>query len=201
MSELELLIDVLNNQTESEADGVKYIYMDESTVYRFENNKMKKVSASMLKRARKSIETLNKQQSKQKKPVKPKQQPVEEESEALSRYGEEIDEQEQIDEVEEPIEEPKPIKKQIKREPSRKPINETQQQNIDLSEYWQTKARLEYQEQELNRYKSKVDKLKHYKSIVNRLTGGEYDSSNEYVQPVQQQQQPTSKRNDSLFLF
>ena len=134
MSELELLIDVLTNQTESEADGVKYIYMDESTVYRFENNKMKKVSASMLKRARKSIETLNKQQqkqtkSKQKKPgvslssreVKPVKPASDDESEEV----EEVEESEPVVEIKrEPIEDlPKPIRNQIKRESSRKSNN------------------------------------------------------------------------------
>ena len=55
--ELQLLAEALNNGSEAEADGVKYVFMDENTVYRFENNRMKKVAAGLIKKANKLIKT------------------------------------------------------------------------------------------------------------------------------------------------
>ena len=54
--DLQLLVETLQNKQEAEADGVKFIYMDDSTIYRFENNRMKKVSAALLKKANKFIQ-------------------------------------------------------------------------------------------------------------------------------------------------
>lgn len=197
MSELQLIHDVLESQTEAEKDGVKYIYMDENTIYRFENNKMKKVSAALIKKAKEQKEM------KKVKKVKKSKAPVEvevevEESKALSRYGEEEDsEQEEGEEQLEPVQPVKTKKPKQKKLQQRRSIPASQPvQDIDLNEYWQTKSKLEYQQRELERLNGKINKLKQYKSIVNRLTGSEYD------QPETPPQIAESKRyNDSLFMF
>ena len=215
-SELELLLDVLNTQSEAEAGGVKYIWMDENTIYRFENNRMKKVSAGLIKKARKL------QQQQTTKTKSKRKIADDEESGALSRYGEE---EEQLEEVkpkkklkqkqqqilvddEDELEDEPLIMKTKKNKLSRTKANV--ESPIDLNEYWQVKSKLEYQNQELERYKNKVSKLKQYKNIVSRLTGGEYDqpitTNNDYSQlPQQQQQQIQSesvpRHNDSLFMF
>ena len=212
--ELELLLDVLNTQSEAEAGGVKYIWMDENTIYRFENNRMKKVSAGLIKKARKlqqqnttkdakpkkSKQLLDEEEEEVEVEVKPKKSKrvlVDDESGALSRYGEAEDEDEPL------IVKPK---KQNKLTRASKTSNV--ESPIDLSEYWQVKSKLEFQNQELERYKNKVSKLKQYKNIVSRLTGGEYDqpittTNNAYSQLPQQQQiaETGPRHNDSLFMF
>ena len=69
---------------------------------------------------------------------------------------------------------------------------------------------MEYMSLEIDRLTNKVNKLKQYKSIVNKITGGEYEapevsyeSQSQYAQP-QYQEQPTGrgrKINDSIFDF
>ena len=206
--ELNLLAEALSTQGESEGDGVKYIYMDEVTVYRFENNRMKKVSAAMLKKANKLLETqgnlpndtpekLRPKQPKQTKQTKRKQAPPPSDDEDNSI---------QPDVEEEEIPEPKPKKTAKKVTTTRVPKTKASDSaNIDLNEYYNNKNKMEYMSLEIDRLTNKVNKLKQYKSIVNKITGGEYDPPDVpvYSQPQQQQQQLQQSRqvNDSLFAF
>lgn len=201
--ELQLLVEALNNGSEAEADGVKYIYMDEHTVYRFENNRMKKVAAGLIKKANKIIKTQQQgervdedDEDPQPKPKPKKKQPK------PSRCLETDDEGEQDDD-EEPEPDDKPIKKVTKR--LKKEINNPAP-NVDLNEYYHTKNKLEFMTLELDRLNNKVSKLKQYKSIVNKITGGEYDQPPQYEpqQPTQAEpQQPANAKryNDGLFMF
>ena len=59
MSELNLLIECINTEGEAEDGGIKYIYMDADTIYRFENNRMKKISKTLINKARKQIQSQN----------------------------------------------------------------------------------------------------------------------------------------------
>lgn len=236
--ELQLLVETLNNGSEAEADGVKYIYMDENTVYRFENNRMKKVAAGLIKKANKLIKAQqqdegNSAELAQARPARqPKQQQyTDDESGALSRYGEDDDDLpplqpkpkprkkqtapkpsrylEPDDEEGEPVddEEEKPIKKINKR--LKKDASNSAAPNVDLNEYYHTKNKLEFMTLELDRLNNKVSKLKQYKNIVNKITGGEYDQPLQYndqqqitqAEPPQLTQTTGKRYNDSLFMF
>ena len=202
--ELQLLVEALNNGSEAEADGVKYIYMDEHTVYRFENNRMKKVAAGLIKKANKIIKTQQQgervdedDEDPQPKPKPKKKQPK------PSRCLETDDDEGEQDDDEEPEPDDKPIKKVTKR--LKKEINNPAP-NVDLNEYYHTKNKLEFMTLELDRLNNKVSKLKQYKSIVNKITGGEYDQPPQYEpqQPTQAEpQQPANAKryNDGLFMF
>ena len=207
--ELQLLAEALNNGSEAEADGVKYVFMDENTVYRFENNRMKKVAAGLIKKANKLIKT--RQQGERvdevdddppPKPKPKKKQPKPSRSlEADDEEGEQAD-----DEESEP--DAKPIKKINKR--LKKEVNNTTP-TVDLNEYYHTKNKLEFMTLELDRLNNKVSKLKQYKSIVNKITGGEYDQPAQYNEqqalaspPPQAESQQTAngkRYNDGLFMF
>ena len=211
--ELQLLAEALNNGSEAEADGVKYVFMDENTVYRFENNRMKKVAAGLIKKANKLIKV--RQQGERvdevdddppPKPKPKKKQPKPSRSlETDDEEGEQAD-----DEESEP--DTKPIKKINKR--LKKEVNNTTP-TVDLNEYYHTKNKLEFMTLELDRLNNKVSKLKQYKSIVNKITGGEYDQPAQYneqqehlsalASPPSQaepQQSANGKRyNDGLFMF
>ena len=202
MSEIQLLAECLSTQGEAESDGVKYIYMDDSTVYRFENNRMKKVSAAMLKRASKLMSTQGnlpndiadkqvKPKRTSKKAAKVKPQPAEEEDEGEDELEQELPPP------------PPPTKKKPTRQP--KPKQDTAAANSDLNEYYNNKAKMDYMTMEIERLNSKVTKLKQYKSIVNKITGAEYDPLPQEVnqqpaeQAVQQQERQQPRRGGSLF--
>ena len=209
--ELQLLAEALNNGSEAEADGVKYVFMDENTVYRFENNRMKKVAAGLIKKANKLIKV--RQQGERvdevdddppPKPKPKKKQPKPSRSlEVDDEEGEQAD-----DEESEP--DAKPIKKINKR--LKKEVNNSSP-TVDLNEYYHTKNKLEFMTLELDRLNNKVSKLKQYKSIVNKITGGEYDQPAQYNEPQERgalappsqaepQQTANGKRyNDGLFMF
>ena len=57
--ELNLLAEAITTQGEVEDGPVRYIYMDDSTIYRFENNQMKRVTANTIKRAQRLIDSRN----------------------------------------------------------------------------------------------------------------------------------------------
>ena len=110
-----------------------------------------------------------------------------------------------VEEEEQP--EPKPKAKQAKkvtttRVPKTKASDSA---NIDLNEYYNNKNKMEYMSLEIDRLTNKVNKLKQYKSIVNKITGGEYDPPDvpQYSQQQSQQTIPQQPRqvNDSLFAF
>ena len=204
--ELQLLAEALNNGSEAEADGVKYVFMDENTVYRFENNRMKKVAAGLIKKANK----LARQQGERvdevdddppPKPKTKKKQP----KPSRCLETDDDDEGEQADD-EEP--DAKPIKKINKR--LKKEVNNTTP-TVDLNEYYHTKNKLEFMTLELDRLNNKVSKLKQYKSIVNKITGGEYDQPAQYneqqergalaPQPSQAEPANGKRYNDGLFMF
>ena len=206
--ELQLLAEALNNGSEAEADGVKYVFMDENTVYRFENNRMKKVAAGLIKKANKLIKT--RQQGERVDEVDddppPKPKPKKKQPKP-SRSLEADDDDEQADD-EEPEPDAKPIKKINKR--LKKEVNNTTP-TVDLNEYYHTKNKLEFMTLELDRLNNKVSKLKQYKSIVNKITGGEYDQPAQYNEqqalappPPQAESQQTAngkRYNDGLFMF
>lgn len=211
-SDLQLLVTALQTNGEAESDGVKFIYMDDSTVYRFENNRMKKVSQAMLKKANKLLAQQNsiaptststsaptsapkrQRKSKQQQPPQPVQDVDDEEEEAE-------------DEAPAPPPPPPAPKRQRKPKQQQPAPAAAMSSNIDLNEYWQVKNRNEYMNSEIERLNHKVSKLKQYKNIVTRLTGGEYDVDvPQQLQPQQQQQQQQPQYqqraiNDSLFMF
>lgn len=213
-NDLQLLCSALSTQGEAEGDGVKYIWMDDNTVYRFENNRMKKVSKTMLNKANKLIQQQNSipgsipgtqptAAPKKGRKAKAKQQ-VEPEPQL---------EEEDTDDMNEPQVEPEPPKPKPKaRTRKTTPSPVLPASTIDLNEYWQVKNKNEYMTNEIDRLNHKVSKLKQYKSIVNKLTGGEYDPVIPEPQPSQQsypqqsqsyppQPQPMRNVNDSLFMF
>ena len=199
-NELQLLAEAISTNGEAESNGVKYIYMDDSTVYRFENNRMKKVSTTLLKKARTLISSQD----------KPKQQPKAKTSKKSRVKQEQEQEQEQDEpepEQDEPEQEPEQDEQeQPKRELRSKPktripktTNPTSSTavNIDLNEYYNNKNKMEYMMKEMDRLNNKVNKLKQYKSIVNRITGGEYDQSTPEPTPVSYA--TTRRVRDDLF--
>lgn len=183
--ELNLLADALTTQGEVEDGPVRYIYMDDSTIYRFENNQMKKVTANMIKRAQKLIDNRNANPT-----AKPK-------AKAKSRkVPEPVPEPDEVEEEEAEDEEviPEPIKVPKKKKPQRPRTAvaaESSAANIDLNEYYSNKSKMEYMNLELQRLNSKVHKLKQYKSIVSRLTGGEFEA----IEPQQQMCQQSERAN------
>ena len=210
--ELNLLAEALSTQGESEGDGVKYIYMDEATVYRFENNRMKKVSAAMLKKANKLLETQGNLPNDTPEKLRPKQPKTRKAKQPVQQQltdDEDNSIQPDVEEEEQP--EPKPKKAAAKKvTTTRVPKTKTSDSaNIDLNEYYNNKNKMEYMSLEIDRLTNKVNKLKQYKSIVNKITGGEYDPPDvpQYSQPQSQQQQQqqyaqqSRQVNDSLFSF
>ncbi len=207
--ELQLLAEALNNGSEAEADGVKYVFMDENTVYRFENNRMKKVAAGLIKKANKLIKT--RQQGERVDEVDddppPKPKPKKKQPKPSRSLEVDDDDDEQADD-EESEPDAKPIKKITKR--LKKEVNTTTP-TVDLNEYYHTKNKLEFMTLELDRLNNKVSKLKQYKTIVNKITGGEYDQPAQYEQQAltsqqsaqaESQQSANGKRyNDGLFMF
>lgn len=206
--ELQLLAEALNNGSEAEADGVKYVFMDENTVYRFENNRMKKVAAGLIKKANKINKT--RQQGERVDEVDddppPKPKPKKKQPKPSRSLEADDDDDEQAD-AEESEPDAKPIKKINKR--LKKEVNNTTP-TVDLNEYYHTKNKLEFMTLELDRLNNKVSKLKQYKSIVNKITGGEYDQPAQYEQqalaspPPQAESQQTAngkRYNDGLFMF
>lgn len=225
-NEVQLLVECLQTQGEAESDGIKFLFMDDNTIYRFENNRMKKVSQALLKKARKLMESQNAipgvSVPSQDKPKRGRKKKVVDEdvneasggnldfSSDERRRDININEEDDVDE-EEPV-----IKAPPKRKASKKaqPISNASN-DVDLNEYYNTKNKLEFMNKELERLNGKVSKLKHYKSIVNKLTGGEFDIDipDYRQQPSPQQAQRQSqaqgyqqlpqapKVNDSLFMF
>lgn len=208
MSEIQLLRECLNSQSEAEAGGVKFVWMDDNTVYRFENNRMKKVSKALInkakkadvptkpKRGRKTKQLMDNEEEEQQEeeiePIKPTKT-IKRVKQPKPIYDED-DEQEQ--EQEDPI---KPIKT-AKRTRQSKP--DTNPANIDLNEYYHNKNKMEFMQQEMERMNKKITKLKQYKSMFNRLNGGEYDiqDTQQTTQPKQTMPENTKIINDSLFL-
>lgn len=190
MSEIDLLRQCINEEGEAEAGGVKYIWMDENTVYRFENNRMKKVSKQLINKARKSNEQANEVKPKPKKQKVKAKQPDVEVIESDAEAEEECEE--------EVIVKPKAktVKQKIKQQQVKQPAAYP---NVDLDEYYNNKHKMEYMNLEITRLNNKISRLKQYKNIVNKLTGGEIDDIKD-----DQPQQSVSigrKNNDSLFMF
>lgn len=225
MSELNLLIECINTEGEAEDGGIKYIYMDADTIYRFENNRMKKISKTLINKARKQIQsqnTINQLQSnsnileEQKiKPTKSKKSKKSNSPPIVEPTNDDSDNDDDDSDDEEP--EPEPVKRSKKsaKQPKSKRLTSDFSPNINLDEYYNNKNKMEYMNLEITRLNNKVDKLKQYKAIVNKLTGNEFDfdvpqqssqqaSQQQYVQDVgrsawQSSNQPV--RNDSLFLY
>lgn len=208
MSDIQLLRECLNSQSEAEAGGVKFVYMDDNTVYRFENNRMKKVSKALInkaksadnatktKRGRRSMKQImenddmeEEQEQEQEEMIKPTKQ-VRRAKQLKPIITEEEEQEEMI----------KPIK-QVRR--AKQPKTDINAPNIDLNEYYHTKNKMEFMTQEMERMNKKITKLKQYKSMFNRLNGGEYD-----IQDTQQMTQPKQTIpdnakiiNDNLFMY
>ena len=232
-AELSLLAEALSTQGESEGDGVKYIYMDDQTVYRFENNRMKKVSAAMIKKANKLLEqqsvlpndtpaNLLPKQAKQRttrakasKVIPEPSEDVDEDNELPPREA--FDREEDDDEPAPPPVKRAPAKRATTTATTRKSSKVSDAANIDLNEYYNNKNKMEYMTLEIDRLNNKINKLKQYKSIVNKITGGEYDPDIQVPQyppqqvPPQYQQYPNQREaldrrsskivNDDLFNF
>lgn len=225
-SEVQLLAEALQTNGESESGGVKYIYMDDNTVYRFENNRMKKVSAAMIKKANKLLETQGALPNDAKatpakrgrKPAAKKVKQVPEPDPALDNEDNENDENDAEEEEPEPEPKPKTKRKTATKATTRqtKPKANAGSGSIDIDEYYNNKNKMEFMSMELERLNNKVNKLKQYKSIVNKITGGEYECQGlnndaEYYPEQYSQQVPQTtsqpvgrngrKINDTLFNF
>lgn len=208
-SELEAIGQALSNG-EAEFGTAKFIQMDDNTVYRFENNRMKKVSKTTINKAKKLAAKLaqsqelgndggldgdeptpqpSKRTKKQTKRTK-KQQIItsDDENEDGEGEGEGGMINESIEE-DEPIPQPKP-RKQTRTKASRNAIVP----DVDLNEYYNMKNKLEYMSQDNERLNQKVKKLRTYKELFNKVSGFEYEC-NDYIpqsmnqQPQQQPQQ------------
>lgn len=224
-SEVQLLAEALQTNGESESGGVKYIYMDDNTVYRFENNRMKKVSAAMIKKANKLLETQGVLPNDAKttpakrgrKPAAKKTRQVPEPTSALNNEDD-VDDAEESEPEPEPEPEPKPKRRTATKTTTRqtKPKSNAGTGSIDIDEYYNNKNKMEFMSMELERLNNKVNKLKQYKSIVNKITGGEYECQGlnndaEYYPEQYSQQVPQTtsqpvgrngrKINDTLFNF
>lgn len=228
MSELDLLCECITTEGEAEGGGVKFIYMDEGTIYRFENNRMKKISKQLINKAKREITKRQKipqlQQAQQvqqddnddndddineRKPTKTKRS--KKQVKPVVTYDSEEDED---DEDDEPVPIPTPKASKAKRG---KQLRRTLAQenlispSIDLDEYYSNKHKMEYMTNEINRLNGKIGKLKQYKSIVNKLTGGEIDDlpnsgMSQQMQNTQMNQQMSKNNerpgvNDSLFMY
>ena len=224
--ELELLRSCLNSQSEAEAGGVKFVYMDDNTVYRFENNRMKKVSKSLINRAKQTDN--NQKQTKTKTKAKKQIKHIEQDSEE----NEQDEEQDDNDDSEEIT--TKSVKKQIKNKQMKieqdsddeiaitKPIKKTVKKvkrsdlipdnnitgTIDLNEYYNNKNKMEFMTREMERMNNKITKLKQYKIMFNRLNGSEYDQIPDNTPPknnIDNNSMSSGNEykqvNDSLFIY
>ena len=208
-SELNLLAEALSTNGEAENNGVKYIYMDDSTVYRFENNRMKKVSAAMIKKANKLLETQGSLPNTTPSPTAKKStKRTKQQQQAPPPPPPEEQAEEEDDDEEQPA--PPPPPKPAKRAKATKrqtAVADTGAANIDLNEYYNNKNRMEFMTMEIDRLNNKISKLRQYKSIVNKITGGEYEAPDYQPQLQPQQQQPQQFQQqprqicDTLFQF
>ena len=224
MSELDLLCECLSTEGEAEGGGVKFVWMDENTVYRFENNRMKKIGKQLLNKAKKEITKRNKvQQLKEQNDEDDDDERPRKKSKKVKKQSEELEDDglfpkprkvrqnilsiddDELDADESENERPKRGKKLTRTKAS------AALPSVDLDEYYDNKHRMEYMTLEITRLNNKIGKLKQYKSIVNKLTGGEIDDLPSLNQQQQQQQQqaessastPSGKQkyNESLFMF
>ena len=196
MSELNLLIECINTEGEAEAGGVKYIYMDENTVYRFENNRMKKISKTLINKARKAS---GQTEADEPVPAKAKSKPMKTKKVKQPEPAEEEDTVEE-EEIIEPTP-PKPISKPKSLRRVQHADLSSFNPNINLDEYYNNKNKMEYMNLEITRLNNKVHKLKQYKAIVNKLTGNEFDIPDSPIAVPQSIQQHQPTHNDSLFLY
>ena len=227
MSELDLLCECLSTEGEAEGGGVKFVWMDENTVYRFENNRMKKIGKQLLNKARKEITKRNKVQqlkeqaaddedSEDEKPRKKSKKVKKQDREELEddemfpkpkkirRNIESIDDD--FDEAEDEREENERPSKRGKKQLTKTSKTSAALPSVDLDEYYDNKHRMEYMTLEITRLNNKIGKLKQYKSIVNKLTGGEIDDlpqSRQQQAPEADETAPPGKQkyNDNLFMF
>lgn len=212
-NELSLLAEAISTNGDVENNEIRYMYVDDSTILRFENNKMKKVSAAMIKKARKLLETqensTNDAKQTKKKTTRGRTKKVVAESEP-----EQEDEDDNGEEEEEQAPAPKKTRKtrEVPIPPAPKKTRTPKVDNtanIDLNEYYNNKNRMEFMTIEIDRLTNKVNKLKQYKSIVNKITGGEFEAPEVQPQYNQQQYQEqqvnqgggSRKINDSIFDF
>lgn len=214
MSDIQLLRECLNSQSEAEAGGVKFVYMDDNTVYRFENNRMKKVSKALINKAKQADNTTKpKRGRKAKQLIEPEDMEEEQEEQEPIKPVKNVKRVKQPkpiinDEEEEENEPIKPVKqtkrpKQIKQNEVLSYAKDINPANIDLNEYYHNKNKMEFMTQEMERMNKKITKLKQYKSMFNRLNGGEYDiqDTQQITQPKQAIPENTKIINDSLFMY
>lgn len=225
MSEIDLLCECISTEGETEGGGVKFVYMDENTIYRFENNRMKKISKQLINKAKREItkrqklsqinndeaedadeEPKPKKSKKTTKATKPKPKPI-------VINDSEDEEPVNNDEDEEDVEPIEPVKQSRKKKVSQSTKRQVMSDkptspSIDLDEYYSNKHKMEYMVNEINRLNGKIGKLKQYKSIVNKLTGGEIDdlpTSADYDTQSQQMSKNNGRSirspNDSLFMY
>lgn len=209
-SELEAISQALSNG-EAEFGTAKFIQMDDDTVYRFENNRMKKVSKTTINKAKKLAAKLaqsqaldggldgddpptqsSKRTKKQTKKTKKQQIVASDDENEDDGEGEGGMMNESIEE-DEPIPQPKP-RKQTRTKTSRNAIVP----DVDLNEYYNMKNKLEYMSQDNERLNQKVKKLRTYKELFNKVSGFEYEC-NDYIpqsmnQSANQQQQQTPQQ-------
>ena len=227
MSEIELLCQAIQSQDSVENNGIKFLYMDENTIYRFQNNKMKPISKTLLNKAKKIIQqqssppTTKPKRGKGKKNISAQQQQeMNDSDDEVNDENENMNESEDEDEMVVVATPPKQTK-QSRTQASRQNIQSSKSSKpkqpkndfipygeINLDEYYNNKNRMEYMSREMERLNQKITKLKQYKHLVNKITGGgEIDDlpSNTQSQMLDEQQTQsrtsTSRQiNDSLFM-
>ena len=218
MSEIDLLCQAIQSQDSVENNGIKFLYMDENTIYRFQNNKMKPISKTLLNKAKKLIQ--QQQASTSSTSSKPKRgkgkKNVQQQQEMNDPDDEANDENENMNESEdedEMVMTPSPKQANKPSKQANKPIKQPKQPksdmttygNINLDEYYNNKNRMEYMSREMDRLNQKITKLKQYKHLVNKITGGgeidDLPSNPSYEEQPTHTRISTSRQiNDSLFI-
>lgn len=203
--EFDLLCEAITNEGEAKRNGVSYMYVSDNVIYRFEDGKMKKVAAKLIKKAQNSIkQQQTKQQSQNALASQTKQQQPEESTQEESTNDET---------PEESTQEPTPKRSKPKSSNPKPPKIPTTSQhessNLNIDEYYNNKYKLTYMEQEIERLNGKINKLKHYKHLFNRIGGNTNEEIDELptqkqppqVQQVQQPEREQVQRRTDLFMF
>lgn len=209
--EFDLLCESITNEGEAKRNGVSYMYVSDNVIYRFEDGKMKKVAAKLIKKAQNSIkQQQSKQQTKQQTKQTESSQSPDEQTESTPDEQPESSPDEQN---EQPPQRSKAKTQPKSNNPKPPKTSTSSSSNLNIDEYYNNKYKLTYMEQEIERLNGKINKLKHYKHLFNRIGGNVNDeidelptrqsSSTSQVQQIEQTQneQPQPQRRTDLFMF
>lgn len=207
--EFDLLCEAITNEGEAKRGGVSYMYVSDNTIYRFEDGKMKKVAAKLIKKAQNSLKQPTQSPKQSPKQNKQKQQSTDESTTEQPTDESTTEEQPTDESTEEQQQTPQPKRKNVRNQnPTPKPPK-IPSSNINIDEYYNNKYKLSYMEQEIDRLNGKITKLKHYKQLFNRIGGNTNEEIDELptqkqppqVQQVQQPEREQTQRRTDLFMF